>query len=254
MPKFEVEVDDKGEVVGNLPAEIDALFKRTETTSYGTGLKKGREDALTEATKATEERLKAEREKWEKEHPQQTARLKELEEEANRLREAEITLTRRFTEQSRTREENHAKEIADRAEAITKRDRKLREMLKTAISNESRLAGARDESLPKLEILLSHAIDFDENLELYVRGEDGKPLLKQGKPVTPAEYIREYLGTNPEFRAPVGGAGGGARGGAHHQGHGSTVTETAAVERIQQGDRSAGAINALFEAARKKAS
>lgn len=253
MPQITVEVDDKGEIVGKPPAEIDALFKRTETTGYGSGLKKGREDALAETQKEYETRIEAERKKWEEAHPQQQARLKELEAEALSLRESENTLHKRYTESARQREENHAKAMADQAEAVTKHQRKLKDMLKSQIRAEAIGAGARDESLSELEIIMSAYVDFDENLETIVKGEDGKPLMKQGKPIASAEFIREYLGKHGHHRKPTGGTGGGARGGGF-QGHDTSMTSAASEKAINDGDRSPTAILNLYNATRRKAS
>lgn len=253
MPKFEIEIDDKGEVVGKPAAEIDALFKRTETGAYGGGLKKGREDALTEAQVAAEAKIAAERAKWEKENPVQ--RAKELEEENLKFRESEATLMKRFNETSKTREENHAKEIADKAEQISKRDRRLAEQMKATIRAEAVGAGARDESLGELEVILGAKVAYDEDLEPYVKGDDGKPILVHGKPQAVSAFVKAYLDGHPHHRKATAGAGGGARGGASLTGqHGGDVSEKDAIARIESGDRSPGAVNALFQATRKKAS
>jgi len=249
MPKFELEIDDKGEIVGKAPAEIDALFKRTETGAYGGGLKKGREDALTEAQKAAEEKIAAERAKWEKENP--VERAKQLEEENLKFREAETTLTKRYNEMSRQREENHAKEIADKAEAVAKRDHRLGVQLKAILRAEAQASGARDESLSELEVILGSRVAYDEDLEPFVKGDDGKPVLVHGKPQPIGVFVKAYLEAHPHHRKPAAGTGGGARGGASFSGGTGDVTVASAQARIEGGDRSPGAITALFEASRK---
>ena len=251
MGKIELELDDKGELVGKAPAEIDALFKRTETAGYGNGLKKGREDALTEAQKAAEERIAAERAKWEKDNPVQ--RVKELEEENLRFRESEATLAKRYGDTARQREELHAKEIADKAEAVAKRDTQLQKALKATIRGAAMAAGARDESLSELESLLVSRVQRDADLEPVVVGDDGKPVTVQGKPITVEAFVKQYLDQHRHHQKPAGGKGGGASGGASLQGHGgAAVSEEAARARIEAGDRSPGAINALFDATRKQ--
>jgi len=250
MPKFEIEIDDKGEIIGKPPAEIDALFKRTETGAYGGGLKKGREDALTEAQKAAEEKIAAERAKWEKENP--VERAKQLEEENLKFRESEALLVKRFNETSRQREENHAKEIADKAEMVAKRDRRLAEQMKATIRAEALAAGARDESLSELEVILGSKVAYDDDLEPYVKGDDGKPVLVHGKPQPVGVFVKAYLEAHAHHRKPVAGAGGGARGGASLSGQQGDVTEATAKARIESGDRSPGAIDALFNATRKQ--
>lgn len=247
MARIELEFDDKGEVVGKLPAELDALFKRTETTSYGTGLKKGREDAIAETAKEIEARLAAEREKFEKD----LGRVKQLEEENLGFRESEATLVKRFNETSRAREENHAKEIATKADLLTKHQRKLTDMLKAQIRTDALEAGARAESLSELEVILGAAIGFDDQLEIIVKDETGKPLTKQGKPVSTKDFVADYLNTHAHHKKPNGGVGGGARGGATYSGNHVVPSEAAAIDRIHSGDRTAGAIDALFQATRK---
>lgn len=249
MPKFEIEVDDKGEIIGKAPAEIESIFKRIETTHYGGGLKKGREDAITEAQTTADARIKAERDKWEKENP--TQRVKELEQENLTFREGEATLVKRFNETSRQREENHAKEIADKAEAIAKRDRRLGELLKDKIRADALSAGARDESLSELEVILASKMAYDQDFVLYVKGDDDKPLMVQGKPVEPAQFVRSYIEKHAHHRKPVQGQGGGARGGASYSGHTGEYSEAEATARMERGDRSVNAINALFEATRR---
>jgi len=250
MPKIELELDDKGELVGKAPAELDALFKRTETNSYGTGLKKGREDALTEAQKIAEERIAAERAKWEKDNPVQ--RVKELEEENLKFRESEATLAKRYGDTARQREETHAKEMADRAEAISKRDAKLRDSLKSTIRAAAVQAGARDESLPELESLLVSRIQRDQDLNELVMGDDGKPLTQAGKPIALDSFVKNYIDTHPHHKKPSGRTGGGASGGNTMRGGNTELSEQAAIERYQSGDRSADAINAIFNATRKQ--
>lgn len=250
MAKIELELDDKGEIVGKLPAEVDALFKRTETTGYGTGLKKGREDALTEAQKQADERIAAERAKWEKENPVQ--RVKELEEENLRFRESEATLAKRYGDTARQREEIHAKEIADRAEAITKRDAQLEKALKATIRGAAMSAGARDESLGELEELLASKIRRDADLEPYVLGDDGKPLTLQGKTVSVEAFVKQYLDKHAHHRKPQGTKGGGATGGATYQGGGQVPSVEAAKAAVDANPHSASAINALYQALKQQ--
>lgn len=250
MARVELEFDDKGEILGEkLPPELDALFKRTETAGYGNGLKKGREDTLKETAAQHEAALKAEREKWEKENP--VGRVRELETELGSLRESEAEKLTRYNKNAREREEVHAKEIADKAEAIAKRDRRLGDMLRSSIRSEAIGAGAREESLAELEMLLSARVAYDDEFQPYVKDETGRPMEKTGKPVTVSEFVKDYISTHPHHRKPTAGQGGGARGGAGYSGH-TVTTEAAAVAAIDSGDRSPTAINALFEATRKK--
>jgi len=251
MAKIEIELDDKGEIVGKLPAEIDALFKRTETTGYGTGLKKGREDALTEAQKAADERIAAEKAKWEKENPVQ--RVKELEEENLRFRESEATLAKRYGDTARQREETHAKEIADRGEQIAKRDAVLQKALRATIRAAAMAAGARDESLSELESLLVAQVQRDAELEPVVVDAGGKPVTVQGKPVAVETFVKQYIDQHSHHRKPVSTKGGGATGGATFHGHTTDgLSFEQAKERYESGDRSPGVVAAMFDATRKQ--
>lgn len=254
MPQITIDIDDKGEIVGAPPAQIEALFKRTETTGYGNGLKKGREDAGVESKAELEARLASERTKWEESHPLDKAKLRELEDDNKRFRESEASLVKRYTDNQREREESHAKEVANKNERVGALTRKLNDMLASQIRTEAASAGARDESLDELAVILRHYIELDDNLETIVKDTDGKPTMKQGKPISSAEFIRDYLGKHAHHRKPAGGPGGGARGGASYQGNTSAVSETAAVDRVTGGDRSPDAINSLFEATRRRAS
>jgi hypothetical protein len=113
-------------------------------------------------------------------------------------------------------------------------------------------AGAREESLPELGKLLIGAISRDADLEPVVMGDDGKPVTVQGKPLSVEAFVRQYLEQHKHHQKPVGGAGGGASGGASYRGTGPTMTTDQARARIvEEGDRSAAAVNALFEASRK---
>jgi hypothetical protein len=250
VAKIEVELDDKGELAGKLPAELEALFKRTETTSYGTGLTKGREAALAEAQKLADEKLAQERAKWEKDNP--VARVKELEEENLKFRESEATLAKRYGDNARQREETHAKEMADRAEQVAKRDAQLTKALKATIRGAAMAAGARDESLAELENLLIARVTRDADLEPVVLGDDEKPITVQGKPISVETFVKQYIDRNQHHKKPQGGKGGGASGGASLHGGGQVPSEDAARARIEAGDKSPAAIDALFQATRKQ--
>jgi len=249
MAKIELELDDKGEIIGKLPAEVDALFKRTETTGYGTGLKKGREDALTEAEKAAEARIAAEKAKWEKENPVQ--RVKELEEENLKFRESETTLAKRYGDTARQREETHAKEMADRAEALAKRDTQLQKALQSTIRVAALTAGAREETLDVLAEHLAKRITRDADLEPVVVADDGKPMTVQGKPVTVEAFVKSFLDQKPSFKKPVGGKGGGATGGASFHGHDGVPSKEAAIAAIETEGITPDRISQLFQATRK---
>lgn len=252
MPRMEIEFDDKGELVGEPPAELTALFKRTETASYGQGYGKGVAKAAEDAKKQIEDNVKAELAKREALAPLEREKYQRIEEENGALK---VQLTDKLRESAntlRSREEAHAQELVRRAEDLKIRNEKIAQLVKGQIRGFALEAGAREESLTELELILGASIGFDDNMEPYVKGADGQPVLVHGKPQTLGGFVKEYVGSHPHHRKPPAGSGGGARGGASFHGHtGQVPSFEAARDRIDGGDRSAGAINQLFESTRK---
>ncbi len=252
MPKFEVEVDDKGEFIGSLPAEVDAILKRIEITAHGTGFRSGQGKATEDAKKQIEDAIKSERLKIEASLPLEREKWQSTDEENKALKQQ---LTDRIRESDRTlrgREEAHAEELTKRVEALSKRNAKIHQLVKAQIQGLALQAGAREESLPELEVILGSMVGYDDDMESFVKGPDEKPLMMHGKPITLQQFVKSYIDNHPHHRKPAAGAGGGARGGASFRGHEGTVSLDAAKSRIEAGDRSPSAINELFEAGRKR--
>lgn len=255
MPQFTVEVDDKGDFVGQLPAEIDAILKRTETTSYGTGFRSGQGKASEEAKKTLDETVKTERLKWEAQFPLEREKWTLTEEENKALKTQMTDAMREGDKNLRRREESHAEELTKRVADIGKRDQRIRELVGTNIRALAVSAGAREDALPALEAVLQSRLAFDDDMQPFFKDEAGNPATQHGKAMSPEAFVKQFLGANAFFLKPAGGQGGGARGGAsfQHGAHGA-VSADAAKQRIESGDRSAGAITELFEATRKRAS
>lgn len=253
MPRIEVEVDDKGEIVGQTPAELSALFKRTETAAHGQGYAKGMSEAAEAAKKQIADNVQAELAKRDAERPLEKEKYERIDSE-NKLLKTQLSETARDADRNlRAREEAHAKELVDRADTLKKRNARITDLVKKEIRSYALEAGAREESLPELEVILGNAIGFDDDMEPFVKGSDGKPVLVHGKPQPIATFVKEYVTSHPHHRKPPQGQGGGARGGASFHGqHGQTATVDQARDRIEKGDRSSGAINNLFEATRNK--
>jgi|GEM_PF-2542916 len=253
MPKFELEIDDKGDFVGQLPPEVDAILKRIEITAHGTGFRGGQSKAAEEAKQQLDSAIKAERARIEASLPLEREKWQAIEADNQTLK---TQLTDTIRESSRTltkREEAHAEEITKRADALNKRNARIMELTKAQLRGEARAIGARDESLDELEVILHASIGYDDDMQPYVRNADGSPRNVQGKPQALASFVKEYLDTHTHHRKPAPGQGGGARGGASTHGHnGSSMSLEAARAEVQSNPHSAQAVNALFEATRKK--
>lgn len=254
MGRLEVELDDKGELVGEVPEALAAIFKRIEVTAHGQGFGKGRQTAAEDAKRQIEENVKAELAKREVMAPLEREKWSRIEEEnvglktriAEAMREADRTL--------KAREEAHARELLERSDSLKRREQRIHELTKSSLRAMAMASGAREESLPELEVILGSNIGFDDDMEPFVLDEQGEPRMLHGKPMPISAYVKEYLETHAHHRKPPASHGSGARGGASYQtfGRESTVSLDAARRRINEGDRSPSAINELFEATRRK--
>lgn len=252
--KVELEFDDKGELVGDQPEQLKALFSRAETMAYGNGHRNGTSETTIKSKAQFDELLKVELAKKDALAPMERARFAELEESNKALNSR---LTQSVTEQTkvlREREEAHSREILTRSEREAARNKRIDALVQDQLEGYAVAYGARDESLPELKVILKNYIGYSEDMEPYVKGDDGQPRTAQGKPVSIKAFVKEYLDSHLHHRKPNPGVGGGARGGASFQraSH-DTPSIQAAQKRIDEGDRSASAINELFEASRRKA-
>jgi hypothetical protein len=255
MPKFDIEIDDKGEFVGQLPGELNAILEKVKATAHGEGFGKGNQKAAEEAKKQIEDAIKSERLKLEAQMPLEKARWDEIDQQNKLLKQNYETAIAESRKSMTAREEAHALETTKRMEATAKRDAKIRGLVNQTLRGLASAAGARDESLSELEVILQHRIGFDDDMEPYVKGEDGQPAkTAAGNPLGMETFVKQYLENHPHHRKPVAGQGGGARGGASFRGTADAIGLDAAKERVAHGDRSATAINDVFEAARKKRS
>lgn len=252
--KIEVDIDDKGEFVGTVPAELDAILKRLESTHYGTGFGKGAQKAAEEAKKQIEDAIKTERIKLEANMPVERAKWDEIGEQ-NKLLKTQLESTLQETRKQQTaREEQHATEITKRMEALNKRNAKIQDLTNAQLRGLAAQHGARDESLEELSIILRHRIGFDDDMEPYVKAEDGTPAkTTAGNALGMDAFVKQYLENHPHHRKAAPGRGGDARRGASlSQPGGTPATVEAARARFESGDRSPNTINDIFEAGRKK--
>jgi hypothetical protein len=204
MPEpIQVDVDEQGNI-GTLPAPLQSFLDKAINEAY----KRGASKAERELSGKTID-------------PAERERLKQVEADAQLLREEIATRDKNYEEAARLREERYAKQLAEREETarlkdaeIGRRDARLRSMLGAEIRAAAVAAGARDESIPELVKLLGADIDLDENLDPFVRGEGNSPRLVDGKPMSIEGLVSEYLGSHPHHlrggRSTPGRAQGGA--------------------------------------------
>jgi hypothetical protein len=257
MPKVEVDIDDKGEFVGALPTELDAILTRIKTTSHGEGFGKGAQKAAEEAKQQIADAIRAEKLKLELAAPLEREKWQGIDEQNKLLKTQLETTVLESRKQMTQREEAHALEITRRSEALAKRDQLIRDGVSANLRSLAASAGARDESLAQLAILLRDRIGFDDDMKPFVRDEQD--------PTQPAKtnagnlqsldvFVKQYLDTNPYFRKPAPGRGGDARGGASLRGGGTMTTPDTAIKRMEEGDRSLSAIDDAFQANRRRKS
>lgn len=254
MGRLEIELNEQGELVGDAPEGLAALFKRTEMTAYNQGYGKGVQKAAEDAKKQIEDNVKAELAKREALAPLEKEKWSRIEEENTSLKTRIAEAMRDADRTMKSREETHARELLERAEALKRREERILDLTKASLRALAVGSGAREESLTELEVILGAGIAFDEDMEPVVVDEAGEPRMLHGKPMPLSAYVKDYLDTHPHHRKPAATAGGNARGGATYHGYqpGSTVSLDAARRRIHDGDRSPSAIDELFQASRRK--
>jgi len=254
MARVEIEFDDQGNVVGEAPAPFLAYMERENTKVYGTAFKNGVSETQAKASKQFEETLKQELAKKDALAPMERAKFAQMEEETKALNSRFTQAITDHTKTLREREEAHSREILARSEAVTARNKRIDALVQDQLEGYAIAFGARDESLSELPRLLKDYIGYTDSMEQFVKDADGNPRIAGGKSLSPKAFVREYLDNHPHHQKPKGGVGGGARGGASFQrGPLDAPSLENARKRIDSGDRSAGAINELFEAGRRKA-
>lgn len=200
MPEITIEVGDDGSIA-KMPEAVQKLIDK----AFGQGQAKAA-DELAKKGKAD---------------PVEVERLKTLEVENSKLKEAEAIREKRYEDAQLEADKRHQAAIADERKAadalkaeIAKRDQRIYDAAKKDIRAAALEAGARKESLPELEVLIGGRIGLDDALLPFVRDEKdaGKPLLdKDGKAVSVEGFVQQYLADHPHHKAaPIGrGTGGG---------------------------------------------
>jgi hypothetical protein len=101
----------------------------------------------------------------------------------------------------------------------------------------------------ELEVILQHRIGYDDDMEPYVKGEDGQPAkTTAGNPLGIDVFVKQYLDNHPHHRKPAP-AGAAMRAAAPPCADASRRRNRAIARvRVSEGDRSLDAINELFKA------
>lgn len=255
MPRIELDIDDAGEIVGQVPVELEAIHKRMEAAAHGVGYGKGAQQAAADAKKQIEDAIKAETAKLEALAPLEKERMKNLETETKELNARISDTIRENSKAMKAREETHARELLDRADALKKRNARIELLTKAQLRAYALENGARDESLSELEIILSGYVGFNDDMDPFVKDLEGNPITVLGKPQSIVAFVKQYLESHPHHRKPTPGRGGDARRGASLSGAGAGGPATVEQARARyEAERSPEAINELFNASRSKAS
>lgn len=253
---FEIELDEKGELAGQVPPEIDAYLKRFEAAAHGRGYSKGMSEAAEAAKKQIEDNVRAEVAKIQANLPIERDKWARVEEDNKRLQKELIDQRGEHDRTLKGREESHARELLARSEQVKARDERIRRLTAETLRGLAVQHGVADDALEDVQAILKGSIGYDDNMEPLVVENDGQPRLYRGHQMTLAEFVKEWVDAHPRFRKAPNRFGGGALGGAAYSRsvpREGAVSVEAATRRINEGDRSPSAINDLYEATRKKA-
>lgn len=229
MPKVEIDIGDDGQI-GTLPEPLQKFYDDGFKKAFGKGAAKAAEEARAQLAAAAHS------------DPVERERLKSLEMENSRLKEAEALREKNYQEAERIRNERHAAELKEREDALAKagteiqrRTARVRELVAGQIREVAIRHGARDASLDELSTLLGQHIDLNDALQPVVNDRAGQPALdKDGKPVTLEGLVIGYLADHPHHKAAPVGRGGGASGGRSLQGHGLTGADADKAEVFER--------------------
>lgn len=177
--------------------------------------------------------------------PVEAEELRQLRAKMSDIERQEAERKGEYEKALKMREDAHAAELTKAQAELARRTARLKESVRADIRAAAVEHGARKESLPELETLLSLRVTLDdETLSAKVLDDEGKP-----SDATVAAMVKAYLDGHQHHRAaPTGG--GGARGGQSFSG---TIPDGLAAEleqvkaRIAAGSRSTADINRLQE-------
>lgn len=237
--------------LAEVPPEIQAIFDRVAAGERKKATVTAMEEVTKDAKRQIEQTVKERLAEHDAMAPVQAKRLESLEGENRALAEKLSETTTASDQQRRTLEDSHARDLMARNERLEARERKIRELTGQSLLGVALKHGASEQALEVLTVYFGSRIGYDEDMNPYVRGEDGEPMTSQGKAVTVDQFVADFLAKNPNFRSPVGRKAAPAPGGipasqvSMHRP--VSISQDAARDRIRGGDRSAQAITELYE-------
>jgi hypothetical protein len=214
MPVLNIEVGEDGKIAGDLPDPLKAHLQSQIDAEASKRAKEASDKAFNEGF-AKGNAKKAEELRPYIVDPAEKERAKSLEQELEKLKIADLERDKKYEEANKIREERHAKDLSEAADRVKTRDGKLRQFVGSEVKQAAMKYGAREDALDHIARLVGGEIDFDENLEPYIKGADGKPAVDaKGQQLTVEGRVRQFLDSNRFYVKGPGGVGGGAPGGA----------------------------------------
>jgi len=247
--------EETNEIEGDIPEPLQSILHRVEETAETRGRGKGIEQAAADARKQIEDAVASKVRELEAKAPFDKARLSQLEDENKTLSSKLSEELKRASEASNALKDAHAQELITRSNRIQALADKVKSLTARTLRADALQAGAREESLDELEIILQAYIGYDDNMEPFVKGPDGQPVIVQGRQQSIGSFVKDYLEKHAHHRKPATSyRPGRSRDGVSLTDQRSIPASerTAAVERVNGGDRSAAAVDALFKATRQK--
>src|SRR5690242_4815384 len=98
-----------------------------------------------------------------------------LEDENKALRTQLIGLQATHAREQRSRDEAHARAIADHAATVERLTGSVKKAAAAMLMSEARAQGVRDEALPEIQLLLGEQLALDDDGGVFVKGADGSP-------------------------------------------------------------------------------
>lgn len=247
--------EETNQIEGDVPDPLNDILKRVEGEALTRGRGEGIEQAAKDAKSQIESAVAQKAKELEAQAPYEKARLSQLESDNASLASKLAELTKEQSDASKALKEAHAEDIIERTKRIEAREGLIKKLTARSLRGEALQAGAREESLDELELILSHYVGYDQDMEPFIKGPDGQPIIVQGTQQSINSFVKDYLEKHPHHRRPpTAYRPGRARHGVSltDPGQNPQTSRDAAVSRIEGGDRSAGAIDALFKATRKQ--
>lgn len=181
--------------------------------------------------------------------PVERERLKQAEDELQRLRVEEAERGKRYEEAIELRAKKFDEEKVTLQTQIERRNRRLQDMTRAEIRTAALGLGARKDALDDVAKILAERVAMDDELNTIVLDESGKPLPEW----TIEQLVATVLEAKP-FYKDTKPTGGGARGGASLSGHmvaGVAAAEQKALEEAQAkylANRNDANLSAVFRA------